>query len=114
MRHSSCDLSKAMSDVIAERDRQVNVEGWSAEHDDHHVRGKLVAAAVCYVLSQCGRLTMGMLVDVVNRIWPFEVKWLAKGHDKRRSLVIAASLLVAEIERVDRASATTAKGNGNG
>lgn len=100
--------AKAIMDVFRERHRQQHEqagEGFTAEHDDRHAKGELVAAAVCYVLSQCKRLTMGMLVDVVNRIWPFEVKWLAKGHGDRRSLVIAAALLIAEIERLDRAAA---------
>lgn len=35
--------SKAMQDVIDERQRQVSAEGWTAEHDDEHTDGELAA-----------------------------------------------------------------------
>ena len=33
--------SKALADIIAERIRQVEAEGWTPEHDDKHERGRV-------------------------------------------------------------------------
>lgn len=94
-------ISKASSDVLDERRRQVEVEGFASESDDKYVKGELAAAAACYVLQFCRRLPMGMLVDVTNKIWPFGTEWL-KSDLSRRDLVKAAALIIAEIERLDR------------
>ena len=34
--------------IIKERQRQIEEEGWSAEHDDEHTDGSLALAAICY------------------------------------------------------------------
>jgi hypothetical protein len=34
--------------IAEERKRQIEVEGWTAEHDDEHTDGELALAAVCY------------------------------------------------------------------
>lgn len=44
------DLSRAEKDVIRERARQVDIEGFTPEHDDQHVKSELSSAALCYVL----------------------------------------------------------------
>lgn len=92
------DLSKAAMDILAERQRQQAVEGWTPEHDDEHNRGELAMAAVCYI-NETG---------TVNRNggkpwgWPWDALWW-KPNTRRRNLVKAAALLLAEIERLDRA-----------
>ena len=91
-------MSKATKDVLAERQRQTEVEGWTIEHDDQHSDGSLAQAAACCALNaqgipiRCGDST----------IWPWAAKWW-KPRDRRRDLVCAAALLIAEIERMDRA-----------
>ena len=42
-------FNPAILDVIAERQRQKAVEGWTSEHDDEHCKGELAMAAVCYI-----------------------------------------------------------------
>jgi hypothetical protein len=43
-------FSKASQDVLAERARQINVEGYGDDHDDHYTNGKpLLRAASCYL-----------------------------------------------------------------
>lgn len=42
-------FNPAILDVIAERQRQQSVEGWTPEHDDEHGRGEMAMAAVCYI-----------------------------------------------------------------
>ena len=90
--------SQAIADVLAERDRQQDVEGFSADHDDSHTDGSLAVAGVCYATFAVSRQ-----VNIWN-LWPrsWDPSWW-KPKDPRRDLVRAAALLIAEIERRDRA-----------
>lgn len=96
-------MSKAIEAVVVERQRQVSAEGYSLTHDDMHMDGALAAAAAAYAThaSQVlGRVARN--VDGPPVIWPWdEASW--KPKTPRRDLVRAAALLVAEIERLDRA-----------
>ncbi len=87
-----------VAEVIAERRRQIEVEGWTAEHDDEHPTGTLGLAAAAYVLDACGKHSQR---DLVQQIWPFDQEWW-KPKDPRRNLLRAAALIIAEIERLDR------------
>lgn len=94
-------MTRAMDDVLTERNRQmmsknVGGEAWSQAHDDEHTQGELAKAAACYTLSD--------YTDprVVNWVWPWDRKWW-KPKSRRRDLVIAGALIIAEIERLDRA-----------
>ncbi|WP_253187347.1 hypothetical protein [Pseudomonas aeruginosa] len=42
------EVPQAWLDVQAERKRQVEVEGWTPEHDDAHSHGQMARAAACY------------------------------------------------------------------
>jgi hypothetical protein len=123
-------LDKAKSLIDAERKRQKEVEGWTAEHDDEeHQRGELAAAAACYCLLAAGKSDVRPFSDLkgrliwrrrrwaINRFWPWGWKWW-KPKSQREDLVRAGALIVAEIERLDRAAeailALTSKGNPNG
>lgn len=91
--------SDAICDVAAERRRQIATEGWEAEHDDEHTRGELVQAAADLCLD-------GTSFRVVDPTGDRMVGWgLTERHhdDRRRQLVIAGALILAEIERLDRA-----------
>ncbi|HAV8533102.1 TPA: ead/Ea22-like family protein [Escherichia coli] len=93
-------FNPAILDVIAERQRQQSVEGWMPEHDDEHCNGELAMAAVCYI-NETG---------TVNRNggkpwgWPWDASWW-KPNARRRNLVKAGALILAEIERIDRQEA---------
>lgn len=80
--------SKALSDIAAERRRQIEVEGWTPEHDDAYVHRDLAKAAACYATGHVDR-------------WPWSLKWW-KPSNYRRSLVKAGAIILAEIERLDR------------
>lgn len=99
-------MSQAIADVLAERQRQVAVEGWTTEHDDEHCAGDMARAAATYALvgSSDGR-TVGDAdtPSITERLWPWEWQWF-KPKDRRNNLVRAAALLIAELERLDRAS----------
>lgn len=108
----------ALVDVLAERQRQVLVEGFTAQHDDSHGAGEIALAAACYAAhSACwqarqytlreggggGALRHRLLSaqEFVGRMWPWsQASW--RPADDRRNLVRAAALLLAEIERLDR------------
>lgn len=87
----SPDATGAARDVLEERRRQVSAEGWTPEHDDQHKTGELAKAATCYA----------SVYPLAASYWPWDLKWW-KPSDRRRNLVKAAALILAEIERLDR------------
>lgn len=94
---------RATVDVLAERFRQRRDESWTPEHDDTHVGGEMADAAVCYAMGDTERrMMLEEGIQVQERIWPWDRSWW-KPTTRRRDLVKAAALLIAEIERIDRA-----------
>lgn len=93
-------MSIATNDVLAERQRQIEAEGWTDDHDDAHGIGELSAAGMCYAGHACLTLR-GKGGDTVPSPWPWADEWW-KPKNPRRDLVRAAALLIAEIERLDR------------
>lgn len=92
-------LQRAVSDVAIERVRQVQGEGFAVERDDAHTNGQLARAAYCYLIPAAGLPRIRQTLH-----WPFHPAWLKPGA-VRADLVKAAALIVAEIERLDRAEA---------
>lgn len=94
--------SQALHDVAAERRRQIEVEGWTLEHDDEHSDGGMAVAAACYATANHQHI--GGLK--ARSMWGW-TGWADRGFKPttdRRNLIKAAALLLAEIERLDRAS----------
>ncbi|MGS3470702.1 ead/Ea22-like family protein [Klebsiella quasipneumoniae] len=92
-------VNAAAAAVLAERKRQVAAEGWTPGHDDEYEHGELADAAGCYALSS-------ELFDCAGeppRPWPWPDEWW-KPTNRRRDLVKAGALILAEIERLDRAA----------
>lgn len=96
-------LTCAARDVLAERRRQVDVEGWTPEHDDQHSRGQMATAAACYAMRPEAK---EKLPNWVPTHWPWDDEWWKPG-DRRRMLVKAGALILAEIERLDRVNGIT-------
>jgi hypothetical protein len=104
-------LTKAAQDVLAERQRQISAEGWTPEHDDEHHDGSMARAAAAYCLCGEGPPAPGVPSEfhssrpwdfnILLAIWPRSWSWPTP-KDRRRNLVRAAALLLAEIERLDR------------
>jgi hypothetical protein len=90
----------ALDEIAAERQRQVEKEGWSTEHDDKHTEAQMARAAVAYALTGSGYKP-----EAARNLWPvsWSFQWW-KPTTPRRDLVKAAALIVAEIERLDRAA----------
>ncbi|MCJ9696913.1 hypothetical protein MOV76_35715 [Rhizobium sp. PRIMUS64] len=92
-------LSEAMIDVVLERARQVSGEGFSLAKDDAYRDDELVRAGVSYAMQAMAPLMHGSVPP--EPLWPWNRGWW-KPKGRRRDLVRAAALLIAEIERIDR------------
>ena len=107
--------------IIAERERQITQEGWTAEHDDQHTEGELAIAAALYAtpISLFAKRKKGEHFEYYDP-WPWwdtvnydryndggvNIKMPAwdkrRKHSKLRKLVIAGALIAAEIDRLQR------------
>jgi hypothetical protein len=81
--------------IAAERQRQIQVEGWTPEHDDKHRPGELAAAAVSYIFPADSAW-----------YWPWDEPFKLS-DDPIRNLVKAGALIAAEIDRLTRAAEGT-------
>jgi len=97
-------LPAAARDVLAERRRQIEAEGWTPEHDDQWYCGEIAEAAASYAMAST-YYHADPYVAVLS-IWPWSRSWL-KPTNRRRDLVKAGALILAEIERLDRLSPLT-------
>lgn len=92
-----------LAEVAAERRRQIEKEGYTAQHDDEHNPIEFAKASAAYAIGAGG-------------FWPWEIASF-KPLGFRYNLVRAAALLVAGLERLDRmhgkdtCAATDNKGN---
>ena len=93
----------ALAEIAGERERQVNVEGWTEAHDDQHDDGSLAQAAACYAMPQQCR---NEFEAFASDMWPWREDGFKLG-DHRRNLVKAGALIVAELERLDRLAGNT-------
>lgn len=100
--------------IAEERQRQIEKEGWTHEHDDQHTDGELAVAACVYTdfANYHGEFDLmegnGKAKVLIPRDfkWPFEKQWLKLTPENRvRELQKAGALIAAEIDRVNRALA---------
>jgi hypothetical protein len=106
--------------IAAERQRQIEVEGLTAEHDAEHNAGELAMAAACYAAPE----RIYIVRDFANAIhfvdpWPFENRYdkryvydedkenvlpdpLTYSSDEQIDLLVkAGALIAAEIDRLN-------------
>jgi len=96
--------------IAAERQRQIDAEGWTVEHDDEHSRNELAWAAASYAIPPArGPLYEGehptyIYADTGLPItWPWDAEWWNPSpEDRVRELVKAGALVAAEIDRLQR------------
>lgn len=88
---------QAWLDVLAERRRQVEAEGWTPEHDNEHVDGKIAEEAAGFLMN-------GQSPHPWNWSWKHKHPDSPTRSPRRRQLVIGVALGLAEIERLDRAA----------
>ncbi len=85
--------------ITAERQRQIEEEGWTPDHDDQHINGELALAAACYAIPPMSIRGSGLVL----RLWPWKRKWWKPTPDDRiRELKKAGALIAAEIDRLQR------------
>lgn len=96
------DPDAAIRSITHERQRQIEAEGWTPERDDQYQQGELAKAAAGYVLH--AHADQSWKNHHLPNFWPFAPQWF-KPADPRRMLVKAGALVVAEIQRIDRAEA---------
>lgn len=94
--------SDILHEIGDERYRQVEVEAFKTDRDDAYTGSELAKAAAAYTLSACG-----FQPDAAREMWPstWSPRWW-KPTEPRRDLIKAGALIVAEIERRDRAAST--------
>lgn len=108
--HIRNPISPFMLAVIAERRRQIEVEGWTHEHDDDHRFGEIARAGIAYVAhaafqgegsgeSYAARNKYKEAPP--NSLWPWLNKWW-KPDEVRRDLVKGCALISAEGDKFDR------------
>ncbi|PKM31761.1 MAG: hypothetical protein CVV07_01210 [Gammaproteobacteria bacterium HGW-Gammaproteobacteria-11] len=99
----------SVHNVLRERIRQIQEEGYTAEQDDLSLNIALAEAAGCYALAHRMETTVSgiqMKTSAFHRLWPWAPAEFKK-RDQRRNWVIAAALLLAAIDQYDRAHSTT-------
>ena len=98
---------KPIEALQAERLRQITEEGYDSAHDDERKRGELAIAAAAYA-SLAAEGDKGTLArDVPPIEWPLDSEeW--KPDSRRRMLVKAGALILAELARLDREEAKAA------
>lgn len=106
---------KIADEILRERKRQVVVENFSRAADDLYIKGELPQAAICYLMNSI--VWAQMLAAGLSRaqldaksasaeapqMWPWSRRWW-KPRGPRENLVRAGALIIAEIERLDRAA----------
>jgi len=103
-------LIDGVLEIAEERQRQITVKGYTAEHDDTHVDGELARAAIAYSThSLYGCLqereqfgfSEALILDTIAPWWPWrddEFKPLDQAADLQR----AGAFIAAEIARLKR------------
>jgi len=94
----------AFDSINQERQRQID-KGFDAQHDDGHADGSILHAAILAACDVAGLAIAGVDPPSPDGPWPDQfVLHLSRKYagDDRQKLVIAAALIIAEIERLDR------------
>lgn len=86
--------------ISDERNRQLQVEGYTPEHDDKHDLGELSAAAAAYALRSAG--CSGADECIGDEWWPFEWEDWKPSENRVEMLAKAGALIAAEIDRINR------------
>jgi hypothetical protein len=87
-----------LSSIIAERERQVDVEKMSPGQDDTYINGELIAAAVAYAQVSDPSGAGECAADV----FPFRDVWWKPSENPIRNLEKSGALIAAEIARLRR------------
>lgn len=90
--------------IEAERQRQIEAEGYSRSHDREHFKEELARAAAVYAMPADYRLKGVWDKSLSDLIWPSYWNFKPSPNDRIRELVKAGALIAAEIDRLMQAS----------
>lgn len=94
------DSLRPLVDAYKERRRQQIDKGYNTFHDDAHKAGQLANAAACYAINI---ESTGASIEIHGQLWPEGWEAPKPGDTRRQELIKAIALLLAEVERLDRA-----------
>jgi hypothetical protein len=99
--------------IVAERRRQIDERGYTAQHDQEHMEGELAWAAACYAAPETifhiqvaegtpGGIRQGRLMwhEPWPQGWKRDTFVLMSGEQRVRQLEKAGALIAAEIDRI--------------
>jgi|SRR5665213_3084850 len=100
--------------IAAERQRQIDVEGYTSEHDAEYHRSELGIAALCYLV--CALAGSLHLEDNISALpapneWPWDDALWKPSTDPIRNLEKAGALIAAEIDRLTLSSLPIEEGS---
>ncbi|MBB5038239.1 hypothetical protein [Prosthecobacter dejongeii] len=103
-------LTFAFEMVLTERAVQ-QAKGYDATHDDEHTHGELTLAALEYArhaYEQDGSVRTGQPLTrpAPSSWWPFRACDWHPRDTAKANLIVAAAMLIADAERLERAEAT--------
>lgn len=92
-------LDRVIKDLRDEREAHLKREVFTNERDDSYIDHSLALAAAAYAIESTGDQ-----YELADSVWPesWDRSWL-KSTTSRRDLIKAGALIIAEIERLDRA-----------
>ncbi|MBF9252456.1 hypothetical protein I2I11_04050 [Pontibacter sp. 172403-2] len=94
--------------IAEERQRQLEKEAWTPDHDSNHNCEELVHAAKCYATAAIANSYSKRNITYTGyrpgeeapNAWPWEKRWWKPSADPIRNLVKAGALIAAEIDRL--------------
>lgn len=84
--------------IAEERQRQIEVEGFSVENDRKYICGELTDAAICYAMRRYWKMRLNTSTEM---LWPLDMKYKPSENNRIRDLVKAGALIAAEIDRLN-------------
>jgi hypothetical protein len=102
-------MEQILDEIATRRRRQID-KGYDAAHDDAHDKGEIAMGAAAYCISSVkyegnGRPGYKTIPQWAPPFWPWERDQF-RPTNARDNLIDAAAMIVAEIERLDRAAQT--------
>ena len=91
--------------IVVERLRQVEGEGYTAEHDTQWNKNQMIEAAISYAIAGTERnevITDEGETVYIDSLWPWRLLHFKPKEDPIRNLVVAGALIAAEIDRLLR------------
>lgn len=97
--------------IAEERRRQVEIEGWTSEHDDQHRECELAGAAISYASVAHSQALVGGSGESYGPSdeWTWDIAQWKPSNDPVRNLTKAGALIAAEIDRLLRAESEKRK-----